>query len=226
MGSARYPGFNQFDLRDRWREIAAGRLNVAASSLLFDFFPVGQTGEGPATYFVGTGTGTRSYQATALYRLDTGGATGAAKWQPGGIAGNFPVPAVAGAGTKVWVGFRGKFLDGAGANSFCLGGLFDGSGTVAWGIGARGSQSTTAFVVYGSTGTPFSIGMNFDTNLHDWELYRADGATTVPVVDGVQKTTGDARANANAGLGVQGTDSAGAQRRIDLVWVAIATVAP
>lgn len=219
------------DTADRWKRIACNRLNASSDKVRFWFIPLGDGGEytSAVANFVAGGTGTRSYVASGgegFYRLDTGGATGTARFHPGNLAAGFPLPATAGASTKIWIGARKKHATAAGANSLSMVGIWDAADAIQWGIGIRGPLSTTNFSVFGGTGTPFDTGVAIDTSVHDFELWRQDGATTQTAIDGILRATGDARATNNGGLAGHTTDAAGAQRQMDSVWWAIALVQP
>lgn len=215
------------DQKDYWKRIAAARLNVSSDRLVGFFHPIATVGEYDSADFSASGTGLRAY-IQGYYRLDTGGATGQGRYTPGinAAAAPMPLPVAAGAATKFWIGMRAKFPTGTGANAISGIVLRDAAAANQFTLGQRGSQSTTNFVVFGASGTPFDTGMALDTAVHDFEIYRADGATTVPVIDGVPRTTGNARPTNDCGIDLTVTDSAGAQRQMDVAWYSIYVVSP
>lgn len=214
------------DLEDYWKRIAAQRLGVRADQLIGYFHPIGDIGEYDSADFI-SGTGGIRTHTAGYYRLDTASATGTARYYPGFNSADHPVPVAAGAGVKFWMGMQCKFPQGiAGANT--IAGLIlraAGAGNEFM-IGKRGSQSTTNIVVFGSTGTPFDTGVAFDTNGHTIEVYRADGATTVPVIDGIPRTTGNARPTNACGVDLTVDDNAGARQQLDVAWYGLFTTAP
>jgi len=214
------------DLEDYWKRTAAVRLGVRVDQLYGFYHPIGAVGEYDSADFITATSGTRTHTG-GYYRLDTADATDTARYYPGSNGTDHPVQIAAGATVKFWMGMRAKFPIGVvGAN--CIAGMVlrAAGGTNEFTFGKRGAQSATNIVVYGAAGTPFDTGIAFDASVHNFEIFRADGTNTVPVIDGVYGTAGNARPSAAAGVDLTVTDSAGAQQQLDIAWYAIYTTIP
>lgn len=219
------PPTGAFDLEDYWKRIAAQRLGLAPTQMLWLWVPTWGLG---IMQSVAIAAGT-AIAGTKAWRLASVAATPNTGRQLqintlGLLQAIIPTAATA----KYWIGarFGTPVAPAAGSATGIIAKqnvTADGSRELLCGIDK--AVSATNYVVSGAAGASLNLGVAIETTLrHDFQVWR-DGVNTFGQVDNNAMVSGTARPSADSQPYFQLFEGGATQTFADLEWYAVATEA-